>query len=41
MDENNKPLITDDLMAAVDAAKEKIISGDIKVHLYSSDSTCP
>jgi len=41
MDDNNKSLITDDLMAAVDAAKEKIISGDIKVHLYSSDSTCP
>jgi len=41
MDDNNKPLITADMMKAVDAAKAKIISGDIKVHDYSTDNKCP
>jgi len=41
MDDNNKSLITDDMMKAVDDAKAKIISGDIKVHDYSTDNECP
>jgi basic membrane protein A len=41
MDENNKSLITDDMMKAVDEAKQKIISGAIKVHDYQTDSQCP
>jgi basic membrane protein A len=41
MDDNNKSLINDEQMAAVEAAKQKIISGEIKVHLYSTDSSCP
>lgn len=41
MDDNNKALITDDMMKAVDEAKAKIISGEIKVHDYTTDSQCP
>ncbi|HET8728991.1 MAG TPA: BMP family ABC transporter substrate-binding protein, partial [Alphaproteobacteria bacterium] len=41
MDENNKSLITDDAMAAVDAAKQGIIDGTIQVHDYTTDSQCP
>jgi basic membrane protein A and related proteins len=41
MDQYNKPLITDAMMKAVDAAKAKIIAGDIKVHDYNSDNKCP
>jgi basic membrane protein A len=40
-DEYNKPLITDDMMKAVDQAKADIIAGKIKVHLYETDSKCP
>lgn len=41
LDENNKDLITPEMKAAVDAAAEKIKSGEIKVHDYMADNTCP
>ncbi len=41
LDEHNKDLITDEMKATVDAAKAKIIAGEIKVHNYSSDESCP
>lgn len=40
-DENNAPLVTPEMKAAVDEATAKIISGDIVVHDYMSDETCP
>ena len=40
-DDNNKALITEDMMAAVEKAKEGIISGEIEVHDYAVDNTCP
>lgn len=41
MDDNNKDLVTAEMQAAVDAAKAKIIAGEIVVHDYMSDNTCP
>jgi basic membrane protein A len=41
MDDNNAPLVTPEMKAAVDAAAEKIKSGEIVVHDYMSDDTCP
>jgi len=41
LDDNNKALVTDDMKAALDAASQKIISGEIAVHDYMSDDTCP
>ena len=41
LDENNAPLVSDEMKAAVDEAKAKIVSGEIKVHDYMSDETCP
>ncbi|PPB80587.1 nucleoside-binding protein [Albidovulum inexpectatum] len=41
LDENNAALITDEMKAAVEEAKAKIISGEIKVHDYMADETCP
>ncbi len=41
VDENNAALITDEMTAAVEAAKAKIISGEITVHDYTSDDSCP
>ena len=41
MDENNASLVTPEMQAAVDAAAEKINSGEIVVHDYMSDDTCP
>jgi ABC-type dipeptide/oligopeptide/nickel transport system ATPase component len=41
LDDDNKALITPEMQKAVDDAKAKIISGDIKVHDYMSDSACP
>ncbi|MFQ5622179.1 MAG: BMP family protein [Paracoccaceae bacterium] len=41
LDENNAPLISDEMKAAVEDAKAKIISGEIKVHDYMADSSCP
>jgi basic membrane protein A len=41
LDENNKPLITEEMKTAVAKAEEDIKSGAVKVHDYMSDSTCP
>jgi len=41
MDENNATLVTDEMKAKVDAAAEKIKSGEITVHDYMTDNTCP
>ncbi len=41
LDENNKPLITPEMQTAVEDAKAKIVSGEIVVHDYMSDSACP
>ncbi|MDF3853158.1 BMP family protein [Paracoccus sp. P2] len=41
MDDNNKPLISDEIATAVDAAAQAIESGGIKVHDYMTDNTCP
>ena len=41
MDENNAPLITEEMKAKVEEAKAKIISGEIVVHDYMSDDACP
>ena len=41
VDENNASIFTDDIKAAVDAAKAGIIDGSIQVHDYMSDSSCP
>ncbi len=41
VDENNETLISEDMMKAVEDAKAKIISGDIKVHNYMDDNSCP
>jgi basic membrane protein A len=41
LDDNNAALVTPEMKAAVDAAAAKIISGEIVVHDYMSDNTCP
>ena len=41
MDENNADLVSDEMQAQVDEAKAQIASGDISVHDYTSDNTCP
>ncbi|WP_099827249.1 BMP family lipoprotein [Oceaniglobus indicus] len=41
VDENNKDLITPEMTAAVEEAKEKIIAGEIEVHDYTTDDSCP
>lgn len=41
LDENNADLITDEMKAAVEAASAAIIAGDIVVHDYMSDNSCP
>jgi basic membrane protein A len=41
MDENNAALITAEMKATIDAAAEKIKSGELVVHDYMSDNTCP
>ncbi len=41
LDKNNEKLITPDMKAAVDKAKEEIIDGSLKVHDYMTDSACP
>lgn len=41
LDENNAPLVTAEMQAAVDAAAGKIKSGELVVHDYMSDNTCP
>ena len=41
MDENNASLVSAEMQSVVDAAKAKIIAGDLVVHDYTSDDTCP
>ncbi|MBY6201367.1 BMP family ABC transporter substrate-binding protein [Maritalea mobilis] len=41
LDEYNEELITEEMMAAVDEARAAIIAGDIEVHNFSDDGTCP
>lgn len=41
LDEFNEELITAEMREAVDAAASAIIAGDVVVHDYMSDSTCP
>jgi len=41
MDENNAPLVSEEMVAKVEAAKASIIAGDLMVHDYMSDETCP
>jgi len=40
-DENNADLLTEDMRAAMEEAKQKIISGEIEVHNYEETSSCP
>jgi basic membrane protein A len=41
IDDNNKDLVSEEMMAAVEEAKAKIISGEIEVHDFMSDNSCP
>ncbi len=41
LDDNNKDLVSDAMKAALDAASQKIIAGEITVHDYMSDDNCP
>ena len=41
MDEHNEALVSDDMKSAVDDAASKISSGEITVHDYMSDDSCP
>lgn len=41
MDDNNAKLVTPEMKAAVEAAAAKIKSGELKVHDYMSDNSCP
>ena len=41
MDEHNASLVDDDMKMKVDAAKAAIASGELAVHDYMSDNTCP
>jgi len=41
VDEHNEALVSDEMMAAVEDAKAKIISGDVAVHDYMSNNECP
>lgn len=41
LDEHNESLVTEEMVAQVDAAKAMIISGELAVHNYMSDDSCP
>ncbi|RYG92774.1 BMP family ABC transporter substrate-binding protein [Loktanella sp. IMCC34160] len=41
LDDNNASLVSADMLAAVDAAAAQITSGELSVHDYMSDETCP
>lgn len=41
VDDNNAELITAEMTAALEAAQASIVAGDIMVHNYNSDETCP
>ena len=41
IDDNNADLVTDEMQAAVDEAKAAIAAGEVQVHDYMTDNTCP
>ncbi|KUJ73743.1 hypothetical protein AVO45_14230 [Ruegeria marisrubri] len=41
LDEHNAPLITDEMKAAVDEARQKIIDGELEVVSYYENDSCP
>ncbi|RFC63079.1 BMP family ABC transporter substrate-binding protein [Fulvimarina endophytica] len=41
LDENNRDLISNEMETRVGEAREKIIAGEIEVHDYMSDNSCP
>ena len=41
LDDNNAELVTEDMIAAVEDAKARIIAGEISVHNYTEDDSCP
>jgi basic membrane protein A len=41
LDEFNAELVSDDMKMAVDTARAAIIAGEIMVHDYTTDSSCP
>lgn len=41
VDENNADLISEEMAMAAEEAKQQIISGEIEVHDYTSDGSCP
>ncbi|MGP9803751.1 BMP family lipoprotein [Paracoccus sp. NSM] len=41
IDENNADLVTAEMQAAVDEARAAIASGEVAVHDYMTDNTCP
>ncbi len=41
MDEHNADLVTEEMKTAVDEAKRQIIAGEIEVHDYTEDDSCP
>ena len=40
-DENNADLLTEEMKTAVEEAKAAIVAGDVEVHDYMSDNSCP
>lgn len=41
VDEHNEALVTEEMRAAVEEAREAIIAGEIEVHDYTTDGSCP
>ena len=41
LDENNASLVSDEMKAAVEDAKAKIIAGELTVHNFTDDNSCP
>lgn len=41
LDEHNESLVNAKMISALEAEKAKIVSGEIKVHDYMSDNSCP
>jgi basic membrane protein A and related proteins len=41
VDENNQDLITEDMISQVEALKAQIVSGELEVHDYTTDTSCP
>ncbi len=41
LDEHNRSLVSQEMETAIQSIREKIISGEIKVHNYTDDNNCP